>query len=51
MNKVTSGEENIRFSECNLSRSFSVESAAIEIDNREVDRATVNPEEASPVIE
>jgi len=51
MDKITSGEENISFSECNLSRSFSVESAAIEKDNREVDRATVNPEEASPVIE
>ena len=51
MDKVTSGEENISFSECNLSRSFSVESAAIENDNREVDRATVNPEKASPVIE
>ena len=51
MGKVTIGKENISFSECNLSRSFSVESAAIEHDNRGVDRATVNPEEASPVIE
>ena len=51
MDKVTSGEEKNSFSECNLGRSFSVESAAIENDNREVDRATVNPEEASPVIE